>query len=117
MADQAHAQPVVQTSQQFAQQRGFTDPHIAADNTETALIENCQLRPVERGTVLVTQRAHVVERRYKAAALGRVLDIEVPGAALVFCRTRGEALIRSPARQQLAAGRAVLRAAYPATHP
>jgi ATP-dependent RNA helicase DeaD len=42
------------------------------------------------GTVLVTQRAHVVERRYKAATLGRILDVEAPGAALVFCRTRGD---------------------------
>ncbi len=42
------------------------------------------------GTVLVSQRAHVVERRYKAAALGRILDVEAPGAALVFCRTRGD---------------------------
>ena len=29
-------------------------------------------------------------RAHKPAALGRILDIEAPGAALVFCRTRGE---------------------------
>ena len=39
---------------------------------------------------LVQQRAYVVPRAYKAAALGRVLDVEAPAAALVFCRTRTE---------------------------
>lgn len=32
--------------------------------------------------------AYLVARPHKAAALGRVLDVEVPTAALVFCRTR-----------------------------
>jgi ATP-dependent RNA helicase DeaD len=32
----------------------------------------------------------VVQRNHKAAALGRILDIESPTAAIVFCRTRGE---------------------------
>jgi ATP-dependent RNA helicase DeaD len=32
----------------------------------------------------------VVARSYKSAALGRVLDVESPTAALVFCRTRNE---------------------------
>ena len=39
---------------------------------------------------LVTQRAFVVTRPHKAAALGRILDVEAPRAALVFCRTRTE---------------------------
>jgi ATP-dependent RNA helicase DeaD len=39
---------------------------------------------------LVRQVAYVVSRAYKPAALGRVLDVEAPGAALVFCRTRDE---------------------------
>ena len=39
---------------------------------------------------LVTQRAYIVQRAHKAAALGRILDIEAPKAALVFCRTRLE---------------------------
>ncbi len=39
---------------------------------------------------LVRQRAYVVPRAHKAAALGRVLDVEAPVAALVFCRTRDE---------------------------
>ena len=38
----------------------------------------------------VRQVAHVVQRAHKAAALGRVLDVEQPEAAIVFCRTRDE---------------------------
>jgi ATP-dependent RNA helicase DeaD len=38
----------------------------------------------------VRQIAYVVPRSHKPAALGRVLDIEAPGGALVFCRTRTE---------------------------
>ncbi|MDJ0770751.1 MAG: DEAD/DEAH box helicase [Ilumatobacter sp.] len=44
----------------------------------------------EPGTELIRQRAYVVQRAHKAAALGRILDIESPRATLVFCRTRGE---------------------------
>jgi ATP-dependent RNA helicase DeaD len=39
---------------------------------------------------LVRQSAYVVARAHKTAALGRVLDVEAPTAALVFCRTREE---------------------------
>jgi ATP-dependent RNA helicase DeaD len=38
----------------------------------------------------VRQSAYVVARAHKPAALGRILDIEAPRAALVFCRTRTE---------------------------
>ncbi|HEX5598626.1 MAG TPA: DEAD/DEAH box helicase [Micromonosporaceae bacterium] len=38
----------------------------------------------------VRQSAYVVPRGHKAAALGRVLDVESPTAAIVFCRTRYE---------------------------
>ncbi|KUP97259.1 DEAD/DEAH box helicase [Thermobifida cellulosilytica] len=38
----------------------------------------------------VRQNAYVVARPHKPAALGRVLDVEAPTAALVFCRTRDE---------------------------
>ncbi len=37
---------------------------------------------------LVRQSAYVVARAYKPATLGRVLDVEAPSAAIVFCRTR-----------------------------
>ncbi len=42
------------------------------------------------GKQLVRQTAYIVQRSHKAAALGRVLDIESPGATIVFCRTRTE---------------------------
>ncbi len=38
----------------------------------------------------VRQTAYVVPRAAKPAALGRILDIEAPTAAIVFCRTRDE---------------------------
>jgi ATP-dependent RNA helicase DeaD len=40
--------------------------------------------------LLVQQSAYVVPRGHKPAALGRVLDLEAPAAAVVFCRTRDE---------------------------
>jgi len=39
---------------------------------------------------LVRQVAYLVPRAHKASALGRLLDVESPTAALVFCRTREE---------------------------
>jgi ATP-dependent RNA helicase DeaD len=39
---------------------------------------------------LVRQTAYVVARGQKPAALGRLLDVEAPAAAIVFCRTRAE---------------------------
>ena len=42
------------------------------------------------GKALVRQSVYVVQRSHKAAALGRILDVEAPTAAIVFCRTRTE---------------------------
>jgi ATP-dependent RNA helicase DeaD len=39
---------------------------------------------------LVRQTAYIVARAHKPAALGRILDVEAPVAAIVFCRTRIE---------------------------
>ncbi|MBW3658784.1 MAG: DEAD/DEAH box helicase [Actinobacteria bacterium] len=39
---------------------------------------------------LIRETAYVVPRSAKPAALGRILDIEAPTAAIVFCRTRNE---------------------------
>jgi ATP-dependent RNA helicase DeaD len=47
-------------------------------------------RPAEGEAPLVRQSAYLVSRAHKPAALGRVLDVEAPTAALVFCRTREE---------------------------
>ncbi len=41
-------------------------------------------------TPLIRQSAYVVARSHKPAALGRILDMEAPAAALVFCGTRNE---------------------------
>src|SRR5687767_6845867 len=38
----------------------------------------------------IRQVAYIVQRQQKAAALGRILDIENPASAIVFCRTRTE---------------------------
>lgn len=44
----------------------------------------------EVGGPRIRQTAYVVQRSHKAAALGRILDVETPTAAIVFCRTRDE---------------------------
>ena len=41
-------------------------------------------------SLLVRQTAYMTPRGYKPAALMRVLDLETPAAAIVFCRTRDE---------------------------
>jgi ATP-dependent RNA helicase DeaD len=38
----------------------------------------------------IRQTAYIVNRAHKSAALGRILDVEQPGQALVFCRTRAD---------------------------
>src|ERR1700753_3371581 len=38
----------------------------------------------------IRQTAYVVNRAHKAAALGRILDVEQPSQAIVFCRTRAD---------------------------
>ena len=47
-------------------------------------------RPTEEAPAKVRQVVYVVRRPDKLAALGRILDVEDPAAALVFARTRGE---------------------------
>jgi ATP-dependent RNA helicase DeaD len=39
---------------------------------------------------LVRQSAYMVARAHRPAALSRILDVEAPSAAIVFCRTREE---------------------------
>jgi ATP-dependent RNA helicase DeaD len=52
------------------------------------LLDRAAATPGE--TPKVRQTAYVVARPHKPAALGRVLDLEAPAAAIVFCRTRAE---------------------------
>ena len=42
----------------------------------------------DQQTPLVRHEAYLLQRAHKAAGLGRILDVEAPTAALVFCRTR-----------------------------
>jgi ATP-dependent RNA helicase DeaD len=45
---------------------------------------------VDGETAKVRQVAYVVPRAHKMAALARILDVEAPESAIVFCRTRTE---------------------------
>ncbi|WP_222266022.1 DEAD/DEAH box helicase [Modestobacter marinus] len=53
-------------------------------------IQVARERPATGEAPRVRQTAYVVPRASKPTALGRVLDIESPTAAIVFCRTRDE---------------------------
>ena len=57
---------------------------------EPARVELGRAEAAPGESPLVRQIAFVVPREHKTAALGRVLDVESPTAALVFCRTRAE---------------------------
>ena len=47
-------------------------------------------KPKQGNIPRVRQVVYMVQRAQKAVALGRILDIEDPSAAIVFCRTRTE---------------------------
>ena len=47
-------------------------------------------RATEGAMPRVRQTAYIVSRSHKIAALGRILDVETPTLAFVFCRTRTE---------------------------
>jgi ATP-dependent RNA helicase DeaD len=53
-------------------------------------IEVARERLPEGAVPQVRQTAYVVTRAHKTAALSRILDLENPEAALIFCRTRNE---------------------------
>lgn len=57
---------------------------------EPVRIEIGRAATVSGEAPLVRQSAFVVARAHKPAALGRVLDVESPTAAIVFCRSREE---------------------------
>ncbi len=54
--------------------------HVTIANETAATGESARIREV----------AYVVQRAHKAAALGRVIDMEAPTSTIVFCRTRTE---------------------------
>ncbi len=65
----------------------------AADNylKDPARVEVARQALVAGEMPKVRQTAYLVPRAHKVAALGRVLDMEQPTSAIVFCRTRTEA--------------------------
>jgi ATP-dependent RNA helicase DeaD len=52
--------------------------------------ERLTVTPERLETPLVRQVAYLVPRPYKLEALARILDVEAPTSAIVFCRTRNE---------------------------
>ncbi|KIR61774.1 MULTISPECIES: DEAD/DEAH box helicase [Micromonospora] len=58
--------------------------------TDPVRIQIGREQPVAGETPRVRQSAYIVARAHKPAALGRVLDVESPTAAIVFCRSREE---------------------------
>lgn len=64
---------------------------IAARHLKNPVEVKIAQEPVRVGAApRVRQKAFIVPRPYKLAALSRILDMEVPASALVFCRTRTE---------------------------
>ncbi len=53
-------------------------------------VEIARSKADDASKALIKQSVYFVPRKHKAAALGRILDIENPTSALVFCRTRME---------------------------
>ncbi|MFI7607819.1 DEAD/DEAH box helicase [Micromonospora sp. NPDC049366] len=58
--------------------------------TDPVRIQIEREQPVAGEAPRVRQSAYIVARAHKPAALGRVLDVESPTAAIVFCRSREE---------------------------
>ena len=58
--------------------------------TDPVRIKVAQERVAAGEMPKVRQSAYIVARPHKLAALARILDVEAPAAALVFCRTRNE---------------------------
>ncbi|MBI3791035.1 MAG: DEAD/DEAH box helicase [Gemmatimonadetes bacterium] len=64
---------------------------IARSHLRDPLVVTIDAAPVKPGKAAqVRQVAYMVQRAHKMAALGRILDVEQPASAIVFCRTRTE---------------------------
>ena len=57
-------------------------------NPEVIRLDSEAVKPGR--TAKVRQVAYIVARAHKMVALGRILDVEQPASAIVFCRTRTE---------------------------
>ncbi|MHB1312959.1 MAG: DEAD/DEAH box helicase [Gemmatimonadaceae bacterium] len=64
---------------------------IANSHLNNPVVVKIERTKMEAGeTAKVRQVAYVVPRAHKMAALARILDVEAPESAIVFCRTRTE---------------------------
>jgi ATP-dependent RNA helicase DeaD len=82
----AARQTVMFSATMPARLKHIVDQHLTDPTTISVSLTDAE--PGE--TPKIRQTAYVVNRAHKSAALGRILDIEQPGQALVFCRTRAD---------------------------
>ncbi|MFE9693587.1 DEAD/DEAH box helicase [Micromonospora sp. NPDC005806] len=82
----AERQTVLFSATMPARIDGLARQHL----TDPVRIQIERERPVAGEAPRVRQSAYIVARAHKPAALGRVLDVESPTAAIVFCRSREE---------------------------
>ncbi|MCW3815160.1 DEAD/DEAH box helicase [Micromonospora sp. DR5-3] len=82
----AERQTVLFSATMPARIDGLARQHL----TDPVRIQIERERPVAGAAPRVRQSAYLVARAHKPAALGRVLDVESPTAAIVFCRSREE---------------------------
>ena len=82
--------PTRQTVLFSATMPGRIDAIARRHLTDPMRIEIGRSSTTSADTPRVRQSAYLVGRSHKPAALGRILDVEVPTAAIVFCRTRVE---------------------------
>ncbi len=57
---------------------------------DPALVTIASQTPAPGKAFAIREVAYAVQRAHKAAALGRVIDMEAPTSAIIFCRTRME---------------------------
>ncbi|MER5335428.1 DEAD/DEAH box helicase [Micromonospora sp. NPDC002717] len=82
----AQRQTVLFSATMPARIDGLARQHL----TDPVRILIAREQPVAGEAPRVRQSAYIVARAHKPAALGRVLDVESPTAAIVFCRSREE---------------------------
>ncbi|KKK05826.1 DEAD/DEAH box helicase [Micromonospora sp. HK10] len=82
----ARRQTVLFSATMPARIDGLARQHL----TDPVRIQIERERTVAGEAPRVRQSAYIVARAHKPAALGRVLDVESPTAAIVFCRSREE---------------------------
>ncbi|MBO4165197.1 MULTISPECIES: DEAD/DEAH box helicase [Micromonospora] len=82
----AQRQTVLFSATMPARIDGLARKHL----TDPERIQIGREQPVAGEAPRVRQSAYIVTRAHKPAVLGRVLDVESPTAAIVFCRSREE---------------------------